>query len=72
MSCITGEAIPAFRFASLKAQLRLEWKTGMKSSGGALRPRLTKEFGLKKNAPYEDFIKYCQDRLDEYHAAHPL
>jgi hypothetical protein len=71
MSCITGEAIPAFRFASLKAQLRLE-KAGMKSSGGALRPRLAAEFKLKKTAPYEDYIKFCQDRLDEYHAAHPL
>lgn len=71
MSTLTGEAIPAFRFASIKAQLKME-RVGLKSSGGALRPRLYQEFGLKKNAPYEDFIKYCQDRLDEYHAAHPL
>jgi hypothetical protein len=43
MRTLTGEAIPAFRFASIKAQLRVEWKTGMKSSGGALRPRLYQE-----------------------------
>lgn len=65
MTVLTGGAIEAFRFASIKAQLKLE-KAGMKSRGGALRPRLCKEFGLKKTAPYEDYIKYCQDVLDKY------
>lgn len=58
----TGGAIHAFRFASLKGQLKLE-QAGFKTRGGALWPRLCKEFGLKRNAPYEDYIKYFQDQL---------
>lgn len=60
---LTGEGVDYFRFASIKQQLRME-KAGLKSSGGALRPRLCNEFGLKPRAPHEDYIKYCQDKLD--------
>ena len=58
-----GEDTNYFRFASVKAQLRMESK-GLKSSGGALRPRLAAEFGLKPRDPYEKFIAYCQAKMD--------
>jgi hypothetical protein len=52
------------RFSSIKAQLKLE-KLGLKSRGGALRPRLAKEFGLSPRAKHEEYISYCQARMDE-------
>jgi hypothetical protein len=52
------------RFSSIKAQLKLE-KLGLKSRGGALRPRLAKEFGLSPRAKHEEYIAYCQARMDE-------
>lgn len=59
----TPRQIELFRLASLKSQLKLE-QVGMKSSGGALRPRLAGEFGLNKRAPYADYIKAVQVRMD--------
>lgn len=53
-----------FRFSSIKHQLKLE-KLGLKSRGGALRPRLAKEFGLKPRATYEEFIAYCEAKMQE-------
>lgn len=61
----TGSGIEYFRMASIKSQLRME-KAGMKSSGGALRPRLAAEFGLKPRDPHDLYIKHCQDYLDKY------
>lgn len=52
------------RLASIKAQLKLE-KLGLKSRGGALRPRLAKEFGLSPRAKHDDYIAYCQSRMEE-------
>jgi hypothetical protein len=65
MTALTTPAqISAFRFASIKAQLKME-KIGLKSSGGALRPRLAKEFGLSPRAPHADYIAYCEKKIAE-------
>lgn len=60
----TTAEIEYFRLASIKCQLKLE-QVGMKSSGGALRPRLAGEFGLNKRAPYADYIAAVQARMDD-------
>jgi hypothetical protein len=57
-----------FRWASVKQQLKLE-ALGLKSSGGALRPRMCAELGLKASAPYADFLAAVQARLDAARAA---
>ncbi len=57
-----------FRLISIKHQLRLE-KAGMKSSGGALRPRLAAEFGLSPKASHEAFIAAIQGQIDTIQAA---
>jgi len=63
MTTLTSPAqINAFRFLSVKHQLKFE-KMGMKSSGGALRPRLAKEFGLSPRAPHADYIAYCEKQI---------
>jgi hypothetical protein len=59
----TPSGIEYFRFASVKAQLKLE-KVGLKSSGGALRPRLAKEFGLSPRAHHDAYIAYCIDKMN--------
>lgn len=52
-----------FRLVSIKCQLRLE-KAGMRNSGGALRPRLAAEFGLKPRDSHDKFIAAIQAKLD--------
>lgn len=52
------------RLASVKSQLKLE-KLGLKSKGGALRPRLAKEFGLAARAPHDAYIAECERRMQE-------
>jgi hypothetical protein len=62
---MTPEAeVSYIRLSSVKAQLRLE-KLGLKSKGGALRPRLAKELGLAPRAPHDVYIAECQRRMDE-------
>lgn len=58
-----GTGIEAFRWASVKYQLKLE-KHGMKSSGGALRPRLAAELGLKPRDSHDLYITEVQAKLD--------
>lgn len=58
------EQVKYGRFASLKGSLNLESK-GLKTRGGALRPRLAKEFGLKPRDSYDKYIAYCQDQMDK-------
>lgn len=50
------------RFAALKGALKME-KVGLKSRGGALRPRLAKEFGLKPRDSYDAYIAYCESQM---------
>ena len=52
-----------FRLCSLKQQLKLESK-GLKSSGGAIRPRIAKEFGLSPRAPHSEYIKKIEEMLN--------
>ncbi len=59
---LTGKAINAYRYMVLKQALKLESK-GMKSRGGALRPKLAQEFGLSARAPYEEFIAACEAKV---------
>lgn len=53
-----------FRLASIRGQLKLE-KAGLKSSGGALRPRLAKEFNLKPRDSHDKFIAAVQAAIDK-------
>lgn len=63
----TGAGINLFRLASLKGQLKLESK-GLKSSGGAIRPRIAAEFGLSPRASHEKYIEVIQARIDQINA----
>ncbi len=58
----TGKGVEGFRWASVKAQLKME-KVGLKSSGGPLRPRLAKELGLKARDSYEMYIAAVEEKL---------
>lgn len=58
----TGEGITYAGLAGLKYNLRLE-ALGMKSKGGAIRPRVAVQLGLKKTAPHADFIKAIEERM---------
>ena len=66
--CSGAEAVNTFRLISLKHQLKFE-AMGMRSSGGAIRPRIAKEFGLPARAPHAAFIAKIQELLDAAHAA---
>lgn len=58
----TPDGISYFRFASIKGMLNLESK-GLYGRGGALRPRLAKEFGLKPRDSYAKYIAYCEAQM---------
>jgi len=58
----TPDGISYFRFASVKGMLNLESK-GLYGRGGALRPRLAAEFGLKPRDSYAKYIAYCEAQL---------
>ena len=60
----TPAGISRFRLVSLRGMLRLE-SIGMKTRGGALRPRLAKEFGLSARAPHKEFISAIDKKLEE-------
>jgi hypothetical protein len=61
----TPEGIQYVRLASLKGMLKLE-HLGMTSRGGALRPRLAAEFGLKPRDSHAKFIAYCEKKMAEF------
>ena len=52
-----------YRLVSLKGMLKLE-SLGMKTRGGALRPRLAREFGLKPRSTYDEFIGAINKKLE--------
>jgi hypothetical protein len=58
----TPNQIGYVRFASLKAALKME-KVGLKTRGGALRPRLAKEFGLKPRDSFDTYIAHCETQM---------
>lgn len=64
MILTTPNQIAAFRLLSLRYQLRLESK-GLKSSGGAIRPRIAKEFGLSPRASHDTYIVAINKRIGE-------
>lgn len=53
-----------FRLLSLRYQLKLE-KQGLRSSGGAIRPRIAKEFELSPKASHDEFIAAVQAKIDQ-------
>lgn len=57
--------VGAVRLLSLRGMLRLE-KVGMKTRGGALRPRIAQEFGLSPRATHDAFIRAINTILDQY------
>lgn len=61
----TPASIRFYRLCSLRGMLRMESK-GMKSRGGALRPQIAEELGLKPRDSYDKFIKEVQKRIDQY------
>jgi hypothetical protein len=60
----TPEGIAAYRLLSLRGMLRME-KAGMKTRGGALRPRIAAELGLKARDSHDTFITEIERRLEE-------
>ena len=64
ISATTPEAISYVRLASLKGMLKLE-KVGMKTRGGALRPRIAAEFGLKARDSHDKFIAKIEQLMEE-------
>lgn len=66
MTIVTGhDNIQAVRLLSLRGMLRLE-KAGLKTRGGALRPRIAKEFGLSPRASYCTYIAAISVILEQY------
>lgn len=63
MTAITGAGIDRFRLLSLRGMLRLE-KAGLKTRGGALRPRIAGELGLKPRDNYDKYIAEINSRLE--------
>ena len=61
---ILAPSIARVRLASLRGMLRLE-SAGMKSRGGALRPKIAAEFGLSPRAAFADYIKAVEARMQE-------
>lgn len=53
-----------FRLLSLRGALKLESK-GLHSTGGALRPKLAAEFGLKPRDSHDKFLAAVQTKIDE-------
>lgn len=62
------EETTVYAWISQKHQLKLE-KLGMKFSGGALRPRLAAQHGLKPRDSHDKFIEVIQAKIDAAKAA---
>jgi hypothetical protein len=58
------EEVNYFCLASWKGALKLESK-GLKSSGGAIRPRIAARLGLKPRQSYDVFIAKIQQLMDQ-------
>lgn len=63
----TGAGLDLFRLTSIKGQLELE-ERGLRSSGGPLRPRLAKEFGLPPRAARAKYIAAVDQKIEEARA----
>ena len=71
MIASTSTQIAIVRMASLRGMLRLE-KAGMTTSGGALRPRIAAELGLKPRASHDVFIANITARIAVLQSANQL
>ena len=60
----TGPKAKLYRYRMLQHALRLE-VLGMRSSGGAIRPRIAKELGLKPRDPRRLFIDTLDAKIKE-------
>lgn len=54
-----------YRLATIKFRLKME-AAGLKGHGGAMRPRMAKEFGLKPRDSFEKYIEICQQRMNVF------
>ena len=60
---IVGDAISRYRLCVLKQHLKLEQK-GLKHSGGAIRPRIAAELGLKPRDSHDKFIAKLEEMIN--------
>lgn len=63
----TGNGVTVFALMSQRMQLKLEAK-GLKSSGGALRPRLAASLGLKPRDSHAKFITAIELKIQAIYA----
>ena len=56
--------ISYFRLASLKGMVKME-QAGFSTRGGAIRPRIAAEFGLKSRDSHDKFIAAIQAKMLE-------
>lgn len=63
----TPTQISIVRLAALKGMIRME-QAGMKTRGGALRPRIAAELGLKPRDSYEKFTAKIVEMMNAEHA----
>ena len=61
---IVGDEIARFRLCVLKQHLKLEQK-GLKHSGGAIRPRIAAELGLKPRDSHDKFIAKLEEMIND-------
>jgi len=61
---IAGDAIARYRLCTLRQALKLEQK-GLKHSGGAIRPRIAAELGLKPRDSYDKFIAKLEEMIND-------
>ena len=59
----TPEAIAVFRLLAVRGALKLESR-GLKTRGGAIRPKWAKQLGLRPRDDYEVFIARVQELID--------
>jgi hypothetical protein len=65
LSATTPNQISYVRLASLKGMVKLESK-GLKTRGGAIRPRIATELGLKPRDSFDKFIETIQSKMEEH------
>lgn len=64
----TPDGISHFRLASIRGMLKLE-KVGMKTRGGAIRPRIAAELGLRPRDSYDVYLAKIEQMLADSRAA---
>lgn len=62
MEFVGKDSVEYFRLASLRGMLKME-QAGLKTRGGALRPRLSKELGLNPRYSHDLYIAEVERRM---------